>query len=449
MHVLPQLRKLEEIFPEELVVLGVHSGKFHAERVTANIRQAVLRLGIEHPVVNDRHFRVWRAYNVSAWPTLVFLDPTGHYIDSHPGEITAEAIQPLLAEFAQRYKAMGWLAPRPIPFRPERAAEPVRPLAFPGKVLAVGSRLFVADTGHHRILVFHLSEDGRKANLTHIVGSGQPGLSDGSFSSASFRNPQGISLAGETLYVADTENHVVRSIDLLQQAVHTIAGTGEQSHLFGFNAGGRGIPLNSPWDVLALDDRVYIAMAGAHQVWVLDPATGEARPLAGNGREDIVDGPPQQASLAQPSGLATDGRHIFVADSESSGIRNIDLQDGNRVRTIVGTGLFDFGHRDGTGDEVRLQHPYGLAWHQGQLYIADTYNNCIRAVDPAARRSATVFGNGDPGLRDGPGEEASFYEPAGITVGQGLLYIADTNNHAIRVADQRAGTVVTLEMEGL
>ncbi|MCL4535931.1 MAG: alkyl hydroperoxide reductase [Bacteroidetes bacterium] len=448
MHILPQLRKLEEKYPLELVVVGVHAGKFHTERITANIRQAVLRLEIEHPVVNDRQFRVWRAYNVNAWPTLAFIDPTGHYVDTHAGEVRAEDLAPVVQKMIVRFEEMGRLDRRPLAFRLERESEPERPLAFPGKVHAAdGNRIFIADSNHNRILAVSLSPDGSHGRVEHIIGSGRAGLADGGFSTAAFHRPQGLALSGEILYVADTENHAIRAVDLSSRQVKTIAGTGEQARRFGLVPPARGAALNSPWDILVRGDTMYIAMAGAHQIWAMDLARGEIGPYAGNGWEAINDGPLRESSLAQPSGLASDGRRLFFADSESSAVRWLDLTPGGRVHTIVGTGLFDFGDKDGMGEEVRLQHSYGLAWHDGRLYVADTYNNKIKIIGPDARAANTLLGTGEAGWQDG--ERPLFYEPEGLAGTNGRLYIADTNNHRIRIADLQSKQVTTLVIEGL
>ena len=448
MHVLPQLRRLEELFPDELAVVGVHAGKFTAERVTANIRQAVLRLEVHHPVVNDRYFRVWRAYGVQAWPTVALIDPDGNYVGSQPGEITAEAFEPIIGRMAQQFRALGRLATSPLPCRLEAASEPARPLAFPGKVHASGDgRLFIADTNHNRVLVVSLSPDRTAGRVEQIVGSGRAALADGDFAAASFNHPQGLYLVGDTLYVADAENHAIRAVDLARRRVQTIAGTGRQARRLGLLGRGEAVALNSPWDLLLRDGRLYIAMAGEHQLWALDLATGEVRPYVGSGREDLVDGGPRQAALAQPTGLAGNGSRLFFADSEASATRYVDLAAGGQVRTVVGRGLFDFGDVDGVGEEVRLQHAYGLAWQEGALYVADTYNEKIKVVDPATRAARTLLGTGAAGFADG--DVPQFWEPEGLAVADGRLYVADTNNHAIRVADLRGGRVTTLALAGL
>jgi len=444
MHVFPQLRKLEEKYSAELAVVGVHSAKFDAERSTANVRQAVLRYGIEHPVVNDSAFDVWKSYTVGAWPTLMFVDPEGKVIGKHEGEITFDAFDGVLAEMVRQFDERGLIDRRPLSFVTEREKESGAPLSFPGKVLAdpTGDRLFIADSNHHRVVV--ASTGGQ---VRDVIGSGEAGPADGASGEAQFDDPHGLAMVdGDTLYVADAGNHAIRRVELATQNVKTIAGTGEQAT--GFHRGGTGtqIALNSPWDVVAARGALYIAMAGFHQLWRLDLATAEVRPFAGSGREGLVDGPPAAAELAQPNGLATDGSRLYFADSETSSVRYGDLDGGGMVNTIVGQDLFSFGDVDGVGDEVRLQHPQGIDVWKGQLYITDTYNNKVKRVSPGERRVVTVVGAGSTGFTDGAAGLAELHEPGGLSVANGKLYVADTNNHAIRVVDLESWEVSTLEL---
>ena len=446
MHVFPQLRKLEQKYSAELAVIGVHSAKFTIEKDTHNIRQAILRYEIEHPVVNDSDFRVWQRYGVRAWPTLMFIDPEGKIIGKHEGEIAVEAFDQVLAEMVRQFDERGLIDRRPLRFKLEREKERDRPISFPGKVLAdrASGRLFIADSNHNRVVV--ASEDGQ---VLEIAGSGQKGLIDGGFSEAAFNDPQGMTLDGDTLYVADTKNHTIRSADLAKKRVQTLAGTGEQAMMFHGGGDGLSTALNSPWDLALNDGTLYIAMAGFHQLWTLDLETREVRPHAGSGREQIVDGPLANAQLAQPSGIATDGQMLYFTDSETSSVRTADLGGDGNVATIVGLDLFTFGDVDGTGDQARLQHPLGIDVHEGVLLVADSYNNKVKRILPATRGVATLLGNGQPGHRDGPGMQAQFHEPGGLSVAGDRLYIADTNNHAIRVSDLEGREVSTMELRGL
>lgn len=448
MHVLPQLRRLAEQFTQELVVIGVHAGKYPNEGRTPHIAHAARRLDVDHPIVNDRMYRLWRAYGISAWPTLALIDPDGQYLGKKAGESTAarwaSILQPLIADYA----ACGLLNRRLRPIMPVQTSEPRRPLRYPDKVLAdPQGRLFIADSGHHRIIV---AAAGEHAQVIKMIGSGEQGRHDGTIDSASFNHPRGLALLGDILYVADTENHLIRAVDLRTDQVTTVAGTGERGIRPRAHGPGRQIALASPWDLVSHADKLVIAMAGMHQLWQFSPADGTVGLLAGTGREQLDDGSLWEASLAQPSGVASDGHALFVADSESQAIRRVSLGHEAQISTIVGTGLFDYGDKDGHGDEVVLQHPQAVVAHGGQLYIADSYNHKIKIVDPATRSCRTWLGGRRiPGHIDGSAQQAAFYEPGGLSMSATTLYIADTNNHAIRAADLHSGIVRTLEINGL
>jgi hypothetical protein len=440
------LRKVERKYPNEVVVVGVHSPKFPSEKETANLRAAVMRYGIEHPVVNDRDFRVWQAYTGRAWPTLYFIDPQGKVIGRHEGEITFDALDNLIQQMIAEFDAKGLLVHQPLPTRLEKRLERQSPLLFPGKVLSEpaspqwpNGRLFIADSGHNVLLITDLN-----GKILDTIGCGEEGFQDGDFGSARFHAPQGMALDGVMLCLADLENHALRKIDLQSRMVTTIAGTGEQARSFHNGGPARQVALNSPWDLALRGETLYVAMAGFHQIWAMDLASGTIATFAGTGNEGLEDGPREQAWLAQPSGLALGPDELYVADAETSAIRAIGLERGGLVRTIVGQGLFDYGDVDGVGDEVRLQHPLGVAYADGVLLVADSYNNKIKRLDPGTRASTTFLGDGQPGDRDGIGTDARFREPSGLSVADGKLFIADTNNNLIRVADFSTGRVSTL-----
>ena len=387
MHVFPQLRKLEEKYPNELVVVGVHSAKFSAEKDYENVRKAVLRYEIEHPVVNDKDFQVWQQYGARAWPTLMFIDPEGKLLGKHEGEFAVSDLDSLLSKMISEYDDNQLVNRTPITLNLEKDKEWERALSFPGKVLAdeAADRLFIADSNHHRIVVTNL-----RGKLISVIGSGVRGLRDGGYDVAEFYDPQGMAIRDDTLYVADTKNHAIREVDLTNQSVKTIAGTGEQARMFHRGGNARFVQLNSPWDVVVDGQNLYIAMAGFHQLWRYDLLTMEANPYAGNGREKITDGVLFRAELAQPSGIVSDGSKLYFTDSETSAVRSADINGKGLVETIVGLHLFEFGDVDGTGDEVRLQHPIGIELHDGVLYIADTYNNKIKRINPATRGASSV-----------------------------------------------------------
>jgi len=447
MNVIPDLNRLEEKYPNELVIVGVHSAKFYAEQKGENIRQAILRYGIRHPVVNDKDLIIWRLYEAQAWPSFALIDPEGNLIGITSGEGIYDSFNTIISSLIQEYDRKGKMDRRPLRFDREKSqpdeslCETGDHLAFPGKVLAIeaANRLFVADTNHNRIIVANLDD----LAVQMIVGQGKAGFRDGNFQVTQFNHPQGMASQGDFLYVADTENHVIRQIDLKNHQVITLAGNGRQARRIG-SGYGLTISLNSPWDLALHQGSLYIAMAGFHQIWQLRLRDGFVEPYAGSSREGNIDGPLKSAALAQPSGITTDDKKLYCADSESSSIRSLDLQPLGSIQTIVGKDLFVFGDRDGVGDSVLLQHPLGVAFGHGYLYVADTYNNKIKRINPLEKRSETLLGSGTEGLRDGVGQEALFNEPGGVSVAGGQLYIADTNNHVIRKADLTTSTVETI-----
>jgi DNA-binding beta-propeller fold protein YncE len=469
-HVLPDLKRLEAKYANELVVIGVHSAKFPNEKVTENLRRIVQRYDIHHPVANDAEMSIWRAYTVRAWPTQVLIDPSGYIVGAASGEGHGEQFDRAIAAVIQVFDERGELDRRPLDqFLHHQSQKDAASAAtgdsdgqlmFPGKLLADerGGRLFVADSNHHRVLICALPDRGGASEaiaqsgaaglrVLDAIGAGEPGSDNGAFDRATFRTPQGLALSadGATLYVADTGNHLIRAIDLNARTVATAAGTGQQARGPSDGGAASSTSISSPWDLVPHGPLLFIAMAGTHQIWMLDTMRGLIWPYAGSGREARADGTVDDAAFAQPSGLTIADGTMFVADSESNIIRAIELPPVNRVTTLAGGDLFDFGDKDGEGDAVRLQHPLGIAHHGGSIYIADTYNHRIKRLDPRTRRVSTFAGTGRPGHQDGAAGKAQFYEPAGLTVVGDQLYVADTNNHAIRAIHLRTGEVRTLE----
>ncbi len=450
MHIIPDLKELEAKYANQLVVIGAHSAKFQNEKGTDNIRQAILRYEIEHPVVNDKDFEVWQSYTARAWPTVVLINPKGKVVVSHSGEGIFDIFDNVIGQMVAYFRARNELNEEPISFKLEKYSAPLSVLSFPGKALAdeESDRLFISDSNHNRVIIASL--DGM---VLDVIGDGAIGTKDGSFGEAEFNHPQGLALNKEgdsdAVYICDTENHLIRRADLKSRTVETLAGTGRQARQFNISGVGRNVALNSPWDAIVSDGKLYLAMAGPHQLWVVDLKTHEAKPYAGSGAESHVDGSLAVAALAQPSGITTDGKSLFFADSEISSIRAASLPPGNMVSTIVGQGLFDFGDVDGRGDDVRLQHPLGVVYANGRLYVADTYNHKIKELEIQKRESRTYAGTRERGARDSDRLQAQFNEPGGISATSRSLFIADTNNHLIRRIDFDSGMVSTVELKGL
>ena len=450
-HVIPDLHRLEKDFGQDLTVIGVHSAKYDNEKDSDNIRAAVLRYELEHPVVNDADFKIWNAFGVNAWPTWILIKPDGEVDRTYSGEDHYEEvkadIQRLKKEFA------GQLRQDPLPLAPEKAKMAPSELSFPGKLAFDVERglLWISDSNHHRLVAVKL--DG---TIVETVGKkGEAGTQDGDFSTARFHRPQGLLYGPGKLYVADTENHSIRVVDLAKREVKTLAGTGSQGFLRDpQNAPALTTPLSSPWDLAFFPDAssLAIAMAGSHQLWSLDLSGGFLNVLAGNGRESIDDGPYPENSLSQPSGLSAVDRRVYFVDSETSSLRLLSYQADHQVlravvKTLIGEGLFEFGFKDGDKSIARLQHPLGLWAEEGQVYIADTYNHSIRRYDMKTGKLSTFAGDGQRGENDGELAKARFNEPNAIVKIADRFYVADTNNHRIRVLDPLSGQVSTLDIK--
>lgn len=430
LHVLDELRELEEKHRDTVVIIGVHSPKFVHEAEHQAVVDAVERYEVHHPVLDDPELATWKQYAVRAWPTLVVIDPEGYVVAQHAGEGHAHAIEKLVEELEAEHAAKGTLRRGDGPYV---APEPVAThLRFPGKALLLPDGGFlVSDTTRHRLV--EIERDGE--TVRRHFGTGERGLADGAPDEVRFSEPQGLAVLPDgRIAVADTVNHAIRALDLTTGVTTTLAGTGHQWWQGSPTTGpAREVDLSSPWDVAWFADRLWIAMAGVHQLWSYDPESGTVQVAAGTTNEGLVDGPADEAWFAQPSGLAasTDGERLWVADSETSALRYVD-RDGS-VHTAVGTGLFDFGHRDGAADQALFQHPLGVtALPDGSVAVSDTYNHALRRYDPATREVTTLA--------------TDLREPSDAVVVDGDLVVVESARHrltrlrlpeeAVRVADQ-------------
>lgn len=483
MHILPDLEALEQLYSEKdgLVIVGVHSAKFENEKSSTNILSAVLRYDIRHPVVNDSEAKLWHTLSVQCWPTLVVVSPEGKILLSLIGEGHRDTLLQFVGSALNFYKQKGKVSDHSIGVSLAKEHLPLTNLSFPGKICmdSEGKRLAVADTGHHRILVIN-----KEGIVLKVIGGGEKneaGNVDGTFSEARFHSPQGVVFENEVIFVADTENHTIRQIKLETGQVITIAGNGTQGSDKEGGKIGTVQSISSPWDVAigpppgptqdgSSSDVLYIAMAGTHQIWSFylkdsswlkggTQVQGTCLRFAGSGAEENRNNSyPHKAAFAQPSGvsLAVEKpyRCLFVADSESSSVRTVDVATGG-TKALVGadrdpTNLFAFGDQDGKGIDVKLQHPLGVAWnpHSQKLYVADSYNHKIKVIDPVKKTCESFLGTGKPGLSSGEENAIQFDEPGGLCVSPDgeTLYVADTNNHAIRVIDLKTKKASQLDI---
>jgi thiol-disulfide isomerase/thioredoxin len=422
LHVIDELRPLEERFAEVLVVIGVHSPKFAHEAEHEAVIAAVERYGVHHPVLDDPELTTWRQYAVRAWPTLVLIDPEGYVVAHVSGEGQVPGLASLLDELVTEHDARGTLHRGSGVYAPPPATTTT--LRFPGGIEAAPVGLLVADAGHHQVVVL----DPDLETVALRIGAGRRGLVDGPPELACFAEPEGLcvlpqDLAGAVGYdvlVADTGNHALRGLRLEDGAVRTVAGDGQQ-----WMQGDGTTRLSTPWDVVwwpALD-RVVVAMAGIHQLWTFDPRERRLEVLAGTTNEGLVDGAAASAWLAQPSRLAVDGDRLWFVDSETSALRWLtpDPESGLTVDTAVGEGLFDFGHVDGPAEQARFQHPLGVTLlPDGSLAVADTYNGAVRRFDPLSGQVSTLA--------------SGLEEPVDVLVeGDHLLVVEGTAHRVVRL----------------
>ena len=427
LHVLDELRPLEDKYGDVLVTIGVHSPKFEHEKDPDAVAAAVERYGVAHPVLDDPELESWQQYAARAWPTLAVVDPEGYVVATVAGEGHAEGLDHLIAQLIEEHEAKGTLRRGDGPYVPPEP--PPSELRFPGKALvlpadrhhpaapgagpeASGDTLLVSDSAHHRLV--ELAADGE--TVLRVVGSGRRGRRDGATDQADFAEPQGLALlppdvaerAGYDVVVADTANHLLRGLRLADGTVTTVAGTGRpwRSEVDHHPHDALSADLSSPWDVAwqsgsfvagraagqrqttPNDGAVIVAMAGIHQLWRYDPVRRTVAVYAGTTTESLRDGELAQAFLAQPSGLAADGDRLWVLDAETSALRRVEAGE---LSTVVGQGLFDFGHVDGPAADALFQHPLGLAvLADGSVAVADTYNGAIRRYDPVAGAVSTL-----------------------------------------------------------
>lgn len=447
-HILPDLAWLEDKYAHDPVMfIGVHSAKFTNEASRETIRSAILRYEIQHPVLIDENMKLWRAYAVRSWPTVVVIDPRGFVVGVAAGEGNRAVLDDMIKQTLASGRADRSLAAGPVKVQREQSVRAVSGLAFPGKVFADAEsrRLYVADSNHNRMVIAEWPDADGVAQVVRVVGSGAVGRADGPADRATFNHPQGLCVGQGNLYIADTENHLIRGIDLETFAVSTIVGTGEMDNDRAGGGMGTAQGLNSPWDLTIEGSTLYVAMAGIHQIWRIDLPVGFARALAGSGRENLVDGPTETAALAQPSGICICGDKIYFADSEVSAIRGIDMAS-EKVFTVIGQGLFYFGDVDGVHPKAKLQHPLGVAAWGKSLLVADTYNHKIKLVDPGARSVRTLFGGEKTGTDAG---SFRFNEPGGLSVCGDDLFIADTNNHRIVRVNLKSAQTHEIILQGL
>ena len=422
-NLLPDLRYLENKYHDGVSVVGVHAPKYEYQRQTASVLKAVNRSHIKHAVANDPNFELWQAYGVKSWPTIAIIDAEGQLAAMLPGEGRRQEVDALIGHLLDEAASKD----QRVYETPTAASRPETrlPLLFPRKVLATESSLWIADSGHNRIL-----ECNHEGRILRQFGSGNPGYWDGRNQDAGFTDPQGMAIVKDWLYVADTGNHAIRRIRLLSGEVETAAGTGVIGYdLPTDDAEPTRVAMSAPTAIACSGDKVYFVVSGQNQLWQLDLLKNRLSVLAGNGQLALTDGDGVTASFAQPSGIDVLGQQLVVADSASSSVRLVRLLD-NRVSTLIGAGLYEFGDIAGKRDVARLQHPLDVcADPRGLVFIADSYNGKVKALN---LRSGELRALNLP---------YRLSEPSGLSLAGGALWIANTNAHEIVRVDLKTGQI--------
>ena len=413
MQVIPDLKFLEEKYPKELVILGVHSAKFENEKGNFEIKKAVARYGIQHPVINDSKFVIWDAFGVDAWPTLVLIDPNGKVHSGYAGEGHRAELDKDIAGLVNQFK--GKLSQSKIAL--EVSAHKMK-YKFPSKIIEVKNFssdgktardvYFLTDSSHHQIVGLE------KNNQEFLrIGSGKEGFDD-----KSMARPQGTAFKKGILYIADTANNALRSYDFKSGKLTTLAGDGKRGNLWA-----------SPWDLEFIShDEVAIAMAGTHQLAAFNIATKATRVIAGSGEESMNDGPLPGNSLSQPSGLSKVGDKLYFVDAETSSLRVLEK---GVITTLIGKGLFDFGLVDGDVKTALMQHTTGVFATEDKVYLADSYNHAVRVYDVKTKKLSTLA----RGLK----------EPNDVLISDGFLWVVNTGAHEVVKVDLNTGKINSIK----
>ena len=418
--VVPDLRFLEDKYHDGLTVVGVHCPKYPQQVSGEGVLRAVNRHRLRHAVANDPGFRLWQEYGIEAWPSVALIDAEGRLAALFAGEGRRAEIDAMVGRLLEEAAIRDLRIYEPAP--PALRPEPRLPLAFPGKLLADAKTVYVADSGHHRVL--ECTHEGR---VLRQFGSGNPGFSDGLQGEACFDDPQGLARWRDTLFVADRGNHAVRRVSLVNGSIDTLAGRGRPGRMRPHEAPVQETVLHSPGDLALVGDDLFVAVSGLNQIWRINLVTERVSMLAGSGQLGLTDGSGGGASFAQPSALGVLGRQLDVADAAASAIRWVHVDDA-RVETAVGTGLYDFGDSAGGRGEARLQNPLGVAVDpRGIVFIADSYNNGIKVLNRKGGEVRVLRIN------------YRFSEPTGLSLSSGVLWVANTNLHEVMRIDLNSG----------
>lgn len=422
---LAEIKALEGKFSDGLSVIGVHTPQFNHEAQSSTVLKTINRWFVRHPVINDSRWQLWRQFAVPAWPCMIVLDAQSQVRGMYVGQNQRAVLEAKIAELLQEASAKGIRVIEPAPLA--KKPEPRQFLQFPSKLCASGDRLYLSDTGHNRVL--ECTFEGR---VTRTFGSGNAGFWDGNGLEAGLREPTGVCVGKEMLFICDTGNNVIRRVRLMQNdMVDTIAGTGRYGESAPESGSSRTLNLASPVDCAYAQDKLYVALAGSNQIWAFDLLRNTASRVAGDGQLGCSDGALMAANFAQPMSLALSKDYLYTLDSASSSLRQIRLQD-LVVSTLIGDGLFESGDSDGPSSLARMQNPTASCYdHQRNvLWIADSYNNKIKVFSPSKNEVKTLKVN------------YALREPAGLALADNALWIANQNAHELLRLDLKTGKLV-------
>ncbi|MBD9367954.1 redoxin domain-containing protein [Xanthomonas sp. XNM01] len=417
---LTELSQWQARNPGRVQVLAVQVPRFDSERVPQRALKLLRRSGVRFPVLLDADWAAWQRYGIDAWPTVLLIDAQGR---------EQARIVGLGNDLERQLIALCEGLPRPLDedlSSAETHAEPRLPLLFPGGIAASGDRLYVADSGHHRVL-----ECNHHGRVLRQFGMGTADFIDGPGDHAAFNRPLGLALEREALYVADAGNHALRRINLGTGQVDTLCGNGRAGDpVEGAVAADARGPLSHPLALAVASNHVYIAMAGDNRIWSYDLGRNELVLRAGTGQLDLRDGNARMAAFAQPVGVAAVQQVLYVCDALGSAVRSLQLRT-DLVQTLVGQGFWDFGDEDGPRSVARLQHPQAIALSADAplLWIADSGNGGLRTLR---------LGGGELGTVALP---RRLHGPSALAIAAGSVWIAETDAHGILRYDIASGSL--------
>lgn len=417
---LPKLKLLQSRYGNRLAIIGVHAPRYPVEHDLEQLQQTLREYAIDFPVITDHDYSISRAYGSNTWPGYALINPVGRFIGIRKGAAPLDYLSDLINLTLDRYDKKGIVDDKPLPIAKLATPNDKEPLLFPQALLAHQDRLYIADTGHHRILITDLN-----GKILDQIGSGVFGWQDGNYHSATMTYPVSIAKGEDkhTLYVAERYTNVVRRIDLKRRTISRVAGTNEIVATATDAGSAIKSRLNFPQGLYFLNGKLYIAMAGSRQIWQYDPKTGMLSHTAGNGQIGTRDGSFAESSFVQPHGLTSDGKLLFVIDSEGNSLRVLDFNK-RRVIKLTGGDYTHFGDHTGPAPLTLFSRPTASLYLNKKLLVADTYNHSIKVIDLKRGKSSPLL------LVD---EKGHAFDKAiqSMAIAGEKLFLLDTGNASI------------------